>query len=149
MEVGRAILFGEFDLNIDEKSRIIVPAEFRKQLEEFKDATNFIVLIGNDRHPWIFPERVYKIIVSQRQQELQPSSNRLAFDDQYFAMARAVECDKAGRILIPEKVLQRTNTGREVTVTGSDTHMKIWNRADWEARALEILERNSQKQDAF
>jgi MraZ protein len=149
MEVGRAILFGEFDLNIDEKSRIIVPAEFRKQLEEFKDATNFIVLIGNDRHPWIFPERVYKSIVSQRQQELQPSSNRLAFDDQYFAMARAVECDKAGRILIPEKVLQRTNTGREVTVTGSDTHMKIWNRADWEARALEILERNSQKQDAF
>jgi len=149
VEVGRAILFGEFDLTIEEKCRVIVPAEFRKQLEEYKDATNFIVLIGNDRRPWIFPERIYRNMVSQRQQELAPSANRLAFDDQYFAMARAVECDRAGRILLPEKVLQRTNTGREVTVTGSDTHMKIWNRADWEARALALLERNSQNPDAF
>ncbi len=137
--VEHAILYGEFDLTIDEKNRILVPAEIRKSLEAYNDGENFIVLIGVDRHPWLYPERIYRALVSQRQQDLAPSSDRLAFDDQHFAMARPVECDKQGRILLPDKVLKRTNTGREVTVCGCDTHLKIWNRADWDARSDSLL----------
>jgi transcriptional regulator MraZ len=137
--VEHAILYGEHDLNIDEKNRMLIPAEIRKALEAFNDGSTFFVLIGVDRRPWLFPERLYKALISQRQQDLSPSADRLAFDDQHFAMASPVECDKQGRILLPDKLLKRTNTGREVTVTGSGTHLKIWNRADWEARVQSLL----------
>jgi len=137
--IEHAFLFGEYDLTIDEKNRLLIPSEVRKSLEAFNDASMFIILIGNDRHPWIYPERVYKAIVGQREPSLEPTKAQLASDDRIFAMARPVECDKQGRILLPEKVLKRTNTGREITLTGCDTHLKVWNRAEWDERADTVL----------
>jgi MraZ protein len=143
--VEHAILYGEYDLTIDEKNRILIPSEIRKSLEPFNDASTFFVLLGIDRRPWLYPERLYKALLSQRQQDLAPSANRLAFDDQHFAMASPVDCDKQGRLLLPDKLLKRTRIGREVTVTGSGTHLKIWNRADWEARVQELLNQGGEE----
>ena len=95
VEGEQAILYGEFELTIDEKNRILIPAEFRKTLEASGDATNFIVLVGSDRVPWIIPMQSYKRLVSKREEELEQAGDHLDFDDQYFAMARAVECDSA------------------------------------------------------
>ena len=72
-----AILYGEHDLVIDEKNRMLIPAEIRKALEAFNDGSTYFVLIGVDRRPWLFPERLYKALVSTRQQDLAPSADRL------------------------------------------------------------------------
>jgi len=139
--VEHATLAGNHDLTIDEKGRLLIPAEFRRALESNTDGSNFFLVIGIDSRIWIYPERVYKALVAQRQQDLMPSYDRLDFEDIYFGMASPVECDKQGRVLIPEKMLRRTNTSREVTVRGAGSYLKIWNRADWEARQDALLEK--------
>ena len=132
--VEHAILLGNHDLTIDEKGRLLIPVEFRRALEATNDGANFVLVNGIDGRIWLYPERVYKAFVNQRQQDLTPSYDRLDFEDIYFGMANPVESDKQGRVLIPEKMLKDSNINRDVTVRGAGTYMKIWNRADWEAR---------------
>jgi MraZ protein len=44
-----------------------------------------------------------------------------------------LEWDKQGRVLIPEKMRQRTALQKEVTLVGVRDHLEIWNRPEWEA----------------
>jgi MraZ protein len=132
--VQHAILYGEHELTIDDKNRMLVPAEIRKSLDAERDGEAFFVVIGRNRKPWMYAERYYEHLVSQRQQELTPDEDSLAFDQYHFAMASRVEWDKQGRILLPDKTLKRTGTTKEVTVIGARDHLELWNRADWDAR---------------
>jgi MraZ protein len=136
--VQHAILYGEHELTIDDKNRMLVPAEIRKSLDAERDGEAFFVVIGRNRKPWMYAERYYEHLVSQRQQELTPDEDSLAFDQYHFAMASRVEWDKQGRILLPDKTLKRTGTTKEVTVIGARDHLELWNRADWDARFEEL-----------
>jgi MraZ protein len=133
-----AILYGEHELTIDDKNRMLVPAEIRKSLDAERDGEAFFVVIGRNRKVWMYPERYYEHLVSQRQQELTPDEDALAFDQYHFAMASRVEWDKQGRMLLPDKTLKRTGTTKEVTVIGARDHLELWNRADWDARFEEL-----------
>ena len=133
-----AILFGEHELTIDDKNRMLVPAEIRKSLTPDRDGEAFFVVIGRNHRPWFYPERYYEHLVSQRQQGLTPDEDALAFDQYYFAMVSRVEWDKQGRMLLPEKTLRRTGIGKVVTLIGVREHCELWNRADWEARFEEL-----------
>jgi MraZ protein len=57
-------------------------------------------------------------------------------------MASLVEWDKQWRLLIPERTLSRTGTGREITLVGAGDHLQIWNRGDWEQQFHQLLNEN-------
>jgi len=142
--VNHAILYGEHELTIDEKNRMLCPSEIRRAMDPERDGQAFFVVIGKNRKPWLYAEKYYEHLASQRQQELTPSDDALAFDQYHFARASKVEWDKQGRILLPDKTLKRTGTNREVTLIGARDHLELWNRADWEARFEQLLARDGQ-----
>jgi MraZ protein len=137
-----AILYGEHELTIDEKNRMLVPAEIRKSLSPQRDGEAFFIVIGKNRKPWLYPEKYYEQLASQGQQALTPSDDALAFDQYHFARASKIEWDKQGRVLLPDKTLKRTGTGREITLIGARDHLELWNRADWERRFDELTTRD-------
>jgi len=140
--VEHAILFGEHELTIDEKNRIVVPAEVRNQIEPSRDGEAFFLIIGPNRKPWIYPDRYYQSLVSLKaQQEITPDEDLLLFDQMNFAMASKIDPDKQGRLTLPEKLLRRTRIEREITLIGVRDHLELWNRAEWEAQFLENLEK--------
>ena len=71
--------------------------------------------------------------------DLSPNEDLLAFDQFHFAMTSLLEMDKQARVLLPDKILQRTGIGREISMIGVRDHLEIWNRADWETRIAELL----------
>lgn len=142
--VQHAVLYGEHELTIDPKNRLLVPAEIRKSLVPERDGEAFFVVIGRNRKPWLYPERYYEHLVSQGQQDLTPDEDVLSFDQFHFAMASRVEWDQQWRILLPEKTLKRTGTGREVTLIGARDHLELWNRAEWESRFEELMSSSSE-----
>jgi MraZ protein len=137
------VLAGEHELNIDEKGRLLIPADFRRELETHNEGTYFFLVIGVDGRPWLYPKSVYHDLVSKREQDvdLEPTAARLDFEETYFGMACPNECDKQGRILIPEKMLKRTNLEREVIVMGCGNYMRIWNRSAWDAKWPTLLQK--------
>jgi MraZ protein len=142
--VQHAILTGEHEIAIDEKNRLLIPAEIRKSIDPERDGEAFFLTVGVNRRPWLYPEKNYAALVNAERQDIIPDADNLAFDQMFFANAARVEMDKAGRILIPDKMLRRTATGKEVTLIGVNNHLELWNRADWESQFQENLARMSE-----
>jgi MraZ protein len=139
-----AILFGEYELTIDDKNRMLVPSEIRKSMVPERDGEAFFMVVGQNQVPWLYPEKFYEALVSQAPADITPGEDLLAFDQVNFALASRMEWDKQGRVLIPEKTLRRTGLNREVTVIGVRDHLELWNRPDWEVRREELLKRSSE-----
>jgi MraZ protein len=148
------VLFGEHELTVDEKNRILVPSLVRKQLDPERDGEAFFLVTGRDGRLWLYPERHYELLVSRDPSELTPSEDTLAFDRLMLGLASRVEWDKQGRVLLPDKALKRAGIGKEVTLVGARDHLELWNRADWEsereqleARRRDLVEKIRQERD--
>ena len=136
-----ASLFGEYDVTLDDKHRVLVPADIRKVLNPETEGRAFFVIVGPNRRPWLYTEIYWNELAAQLQQQIAPDEDLLEFEQMQFARARRLELDNAGRILLPEKTLRRTNTGREVTIIGVRDHLEIWNRDDWEIHEADLTSR--------
>jgi MraZ protein len=123
---------------------MLVPSEVRKSIDPERDGEAFFLVMGVNRVPWLYPERYYEQLVSRDPGDVTPDEEKLAFDQMNFAMASRLEWDKQGRVLIPDKTLKRTGTGKEVTLIGVRDHLELWNRSDWEARREQLLNRSSE-----
>lgn len=126
------LLYGNYEVSIDDKNRLLVPAEIRRAIDPEADGEAFFLVPGVNGRPWLYPERQYEAFALRSVSEIAPEQDLLAFDMMNFAMATRLEWDKQGRILIPEKVLRKSGLGREVTVLGVKDHVELWNRSDWE-----------------
>jgi len=138
------VLYGEYELMIDDKHRLLVPSEVRRCMSPELDGEAFFLIVGINRKPWLYPARYYAELAAQQSQEITPGEDLLAFDQLNFAMASRLEWDKQGRMVLPEKTLRRTNTNKEVTLIGANNHLELWNRADWEARFEELFARSNE-----
>ncbi len=132
------VLYGEYELTMDDKNRLLVPAEVRRSLDPERDGEAFFITVGVNRRTWLYPERGYEVLVSQLESEMSPGEDRLAFDQMHFSMVSKVEWDKQGRMLLPDKYRTRTGLNREVTMIGVRDHLEIWNREDWAVRLAEL-----------
>jgi MraZ protein len=136
--VRHPVLFGEYELNLDEKNRLLIPSDVRRAVNPEENGDGFFLVIGTNRLPWLYPERYYEQLVTQAPADITPAQDLLAFDQRHFSMTSRVEMDKQGRILLPEKTLRRASLQKEVTLIGVRDHLELWNRADWEARREEL-----------
>ena len=127
------VLYGNYDLTVDDKNRILVPSEVRKKLEPERDGEAFFLVTGRDGKLWLYPERYYEQLVSRDPSELTPSEDVLAYDRMNLGLASRVEWDKQGRVLLPDRALKRAGIGKDVTLVGVRDHLELWNRSEWEA----------------
>jgi MraZ protein len=134
------VLCGEYLLTVDEKNRLLVPAEVRRFFDVETNGSELFVVIGQNRKPWIYHGTVYAGLADAEKPELAPDANSLAFDQMYYSMATPVEMDKAGRMLVPQHIKRRTKLETEITMIGVKDHLELWNRADWDKRIDELLD---------
>ena len=58
-----------------------------------------------------------------------------------FALARVIKPDAQGRVVLPEKSMQRALIDDQVTLVGKGDHIEIWPRRDWEHFVADALPR--------
>ena len=133
-------LVGEYDALLDEKNRILVPADFRKEITDAREEKSLILRIGRNRVAWLYPENYYRELIAQRRQSLMPGEDEEKFNEAYYGMIFRLSWDAQGRIVVPEKIIKRTNMGRSLTLVGAGDHLAVWNRDDWERRTQTLLD---------
>jgi MraZ protein len=138
------LLIGEYDLGIDDKNRLSLPADVRKLINSDRDGDAFFLVLGRNGKPWLYPEKYYEQMVFQDEPEITPEEEQLDFDHMNFALADKITWDSQGRMLIPEKTMRRTGLGKEITMIGSRDHLELWDRADWQVRREELLSRRTE-----
>jgi len=147
-------LFGNYELTLDEKNRLLVPSDIRKAWNP-EDAESLVMVPGVNRKLWLYTEKFYEKMAERMESELAPEEEKVLNDHMNFGRAQRIEMDKAGRILIPEKMVKKAELQREVMVVGSRDHVEIWNRSEWNAheedlenRRLEIAARAKRSNSA-
>ncbi len=135
-----ALLIGENEQTIDPaKHRLAINAMFRDQIDAEEDGTNFVLILGPDRHLWLYPDRYYARLVATMKRSPLPTIQQRDMS-LFFAMARMVRPDAQGRIVLPEKSMQRAILAEQVTVVGNCDHLEIWPTHEWEPRVVKGLE---------
>jgi len=118
---------GRFVHAIDAKGRLSMPASYRAQLQQTKDAPP--ILTNLQDHLELYPHEDWLEIeerLSQAAASLQPEAQDL----QRFMVSGAVEApiDGQGRILVPPYLRQHAGLEREVAIAGVGRHVELWDR---------------------
>ncbi|NQU75133.1 MAG: hypothetical protein HQ546_02320 [Planctomycetes bacterium] len=129
---------GEFDQNIDDKRRLAVPSALREQIDPEEDGEGFFLVLGLERHLWLYPDNYYRRLTATMTKSPFPTRSTQKFG-LLFAMARYLKPDKQGRIVLPEKSIQRATVDEQVTLVGHYDHVEIWPRLEWEKYVQEHL----------
>ena len=125
---------GEYDLTLDDKSRLMIPAPLRKRINTASHGEGFYLVLSHERRLWLYPDRYYEWLQNMDYEaDVIPRKDVLAYDRLVVGSAVPLEADKAGRLVLPEKSRSRVSLGRDVTVVGMRDHLEVWDRAAWNA----------------
>jgi MraZ protein len=133
-----ALLIGEFEQTIDAKHRLAISSALRDQMSPQDDGVDFILVLGPDRHLWLYPDLYYRRLLATMKRSPLPDRDSRRID-LLFAMARLVKCDAQGRIVLPEKSMERAVVAAEVTLIGQNDHIEIWPSDEWNKHVEESL----------
>ncbi|MGD1276641.1 MAG: hypothetical protein ABR964_05390 [Tepidisphaeraceae bacterium] len=135
--------YGEYDLSIDAKNRLLVPATIRKLIVPEIHGDAFCVRV-RDRVLWLYPELYYRRLANFGiRPQIAPSENIRDADHLHFALAARVEWDNQGRVVLPDRLLREAQLGKEVTLIGTRDHLELWNRQDWAKHRAHISEQRA------
>lgn len=118
---------GEFEHNIDDKGRIIVPAKFREGL-----GSKFVVTRGLDRCLFAYPLDEWKLLEEKLKKLPLTKRDARAFTRFFFSGAIECELDRQGRINIPQNLRKYAELVKECTVIGVSNRIEFWSRDVWE-----------------
>jgi MraZ protein len=125
------VLHGNYDLVIDEKNRLLIPAEIRRAMDPLVDGEGFYIVTGQNGKPWLWPEKQYEAHAHGRGSNISPDDDDLEFDLLMFALSEKLDLDKQGRVQITEKNMKELGIGRAITLASGRDHLEIWDRAEW------------------
>jgi MraZ protein len=138
------LLTGEYEVNIDDKFRLNIPAEIRKRIIPERDGKGFYIVPGLNKKPWLYAECHYENMVGLDEPVLLPEDDQLEYDQYNFALTTLLELDPQGRLAIPARTFRRMEMSREITLIGVKDHLEIWNRAEWEQKREELIGRSAE-----
>jgi len=116
---------GEYEVSIDAKGRLMLPAGFKKQLGE-ADGYRFVLNRGIDDCLTLYTEKqwagVAKII--NRLNDFNKKARELKRN--FLNGATVIEPDSAGRILLPKSMLAYAQINKSVIFTAQMNKVEIW-----------------------
>jgi len=128
------IFTGTYDLMIDPKNRLSIPASIRASMDPDKDGTRFYLVPGSPKSTLsLYADRYFERYAEQYHASLDPNEDREKFEQVFYSMATLLDIDKQGRVVLPQWILDRVDLGKQVTMTGSRDHLVIWKRAEFQA----------------
>jgi MraZ protein len=140
------MFLGQYVHNLDNKGRLMVPARFRADLEAGVYATQ-----GFEGNMMVWPLGLFEK-VSQRvsQTSITDPASRL-LRRLIYSRGDQLEMDKAGRILLPDFLLQAAAVEHAVVVVGAGDYIELWSPERWQAQdaLLEDNEANAGRFSAF
>ena len=94
--VNSVLLHGEYELTLDDKNRLLIPAEIRRRLNPTDDRNVFFIKLGINGVPWVYPASKWLEMASEGDSGMDPGAERLDHDHFHYGMTYELEWDKQG-----------------------------------------------------
>ena len=127
---GFCILSGNCEYKLDSQHRVAVPSEWRSQ----SPTGCFVLIPGRDRTLQLYTEAVFNERIGSKLNSLSPSNKEdLMKLRQLGARTFKLQCDKQGRIQIPQILLDFAQLKDSVAFIASGNFGQIMDGARWKA----------------
>jgi MraZ protein len=120
------MLIGEYTHSFDEKSRVSLPAKFRKELGK-----KVVMTHGLDMCLFLFSESEWKKFSEKLSGLSLVQGDKRKFSRFILGSASEAEVDGAGRILIPEFLQEFAGLKGKIVFTGIHSRVEIWSEKNW------------------
>ena len=121
------MLLGEFNHNIDEKGRLIIPAKLREDLGD-----SFVICNGLEGCLFVYSQEEWMNIEEKFKQVSLTTKDARKFSRFFFAGAATVEVDKQGRILLPSVLREFAGLEKDIVSVGVLSRIEIWSKDKWQ-----------------
>ena len=121
------MFMGEYQHNIDDKGRMIIPAKLRDHL-----GSTFIMTRGLDQCLFVYPMDQWEKLEQKLQSLPLMKADARAFTRFFFSGASECEWDKQGRVNIPNHLREYAKLEKECMVVGVQNRVEVWSKDAWE-----------------
>ncbi len=120
---------GEYQRQLDERGRFVLPAKIREKLE----GTIYITRAPAEKCLNLYTEEEWENI-AEKMRSLPTSIDRNAakFQRKLFGKASSSEVDKQGRISLTDELKEYAGLKKDVVLVGMNTKLEIWDKDLWE-----------------
>ena len=136
------MFLGQYQHNLDDKGRLMIPARFRELL-----AAGAFITQGFDKCLMVMTDVYFKQVYDRiNAMNLADPTARL-LRRLILSNAYQVEVDKVGRILVPQHLRQVMILESEAIVAGQGEYFEVWTPATWNEQMdqLQDIETNNQR----
>ncbi|MDP1544475.1 MAG: division/cell wall cluster transcriptional repressor MraZ [Anaerolineales bacterium] len=135
------MFLGQFQHNLDDKGRLMIPARFRELLEGGAFITQ-----GFDKCLMVMTEAYFKQVYERIEAMNLADPTARLLRRLILSNAYGVEPDKVGRILVPQNLRAFLEiTSGELVVAGQGEYFEVWTPAEWSGQMalLQDVEANN------
>jgi|TARA_B110000196_G_scaffold318651_1_gene334540 MraZ protein len=130
---------GTTERSIDDKHRLSVPTEMRCGFAMGSGPSVVYASPGVAGCICLWPEATFEALSTSFEQSLLPDEDVMEYEQILFSQSRRLEIDKAGRIRLPETLLEFAEIGSLAVVIGVRDHLELRNPERWNASVEEKL----------
>lgn len=118
--------FGKTDQVLDDKKRIAIPAKWREQF-----AAPAYLTAGREPCIVIYSKEAFEM--RSREVLAVPADTKEGRDErrQFFGNTHDVLKDSAGRLLVPQPLIDHAKLVKDIIVLGAGEWFEVWDRAAW------------------
>ena len=136
------MFLGQYQHNLDEKGRLMIPARYRELL-----AAGAFITQGFDKCLIVMTDVHFREVYDRINAMNMADQNARLLRRHILSNAYAVEIDRVGRILVPQNLRQTIGLNGEAIVAGQGEYFEVWTPADWNEQMdqLQDVEMNNQR----
>ncbi len=137
------MFLGQFQHNLDDKGRLMIPARYRDLL-----AAGAYITQGFDKCLMVMTDAYFNEVYERINNMNMADSTARMLRRLILSNAYPVEVDKVGRILVPQNLRAFLGIENgELTVAGQGDYFEVWTPAEWKTQMekLQDVEANEQR----
>ena len=124
------MFLGQFQHNLDDKGRLMIPARYRDLL-----AAGAYITQGFDKCLMVMTDAYFKQVYDRINNMNLADSTARMLRRLILSNAYPVEVDKVGRILVPQNLRAFLGIENgELTVAGQGEYFEVWTPAEWKTQ---------------
>ena len=125
-------LIGTYECTVDNKGRIMIPAQLKKQLDGVTSDSFIIKRSVFQNCLELFPFSEWKLMMDKVNKLNRFIKKNNDFIRMYTAGVKSVDLDSNGRILIPKDLITISKLKKHVVLSSSINIIEVWDKDEYE-----------------
>ena len=125
-------LIGTYECTVDNKGRIMIPAQLKKQLDGFTKEPFILKRSVFQNCLELFPHSEWKLMMDKVNKLNRFVKKNNDFIRMYTAGVKSIDLDSNGRLLVPKDLIAISKLTKNVVLSSSINIIEIWDKDEYE-----------------